>query len=666
MKKLKGNDTAGSAARVYWTDLEWEDFSGTFLVLYPERNTQDHDFRLKRDEFDTVQKRIISFDRQRPIHQDVLVKATKKTAPIFQRLLSEGNHISQAELALRDVSRWTEDEYVLIANRLHITRSDLNLLFADQPSGFSAEDFREALKALPASRRYDVESIDLLTSPLKKAYLRIREGSDEPTFTFATPDDELIVVGASEMAETAKGRRVTWKDDDLYKLAKVIHRRNPKADYISSQDLAALRAAEVFEAQSEALSIERRRTQNQISQGMVKLRTALLPQFAILKRDLLENNFSVLAQTAGKPVHVEAANNALPSTTENPKAVTMRRAPPLIATNGQQAKLSEKGATPHGYGREESSSNLSASTITEAALDIASKADSEGGASSNRFKSTTLEAMQLFAAPSDTPASQVSSSHGASEPTDIANKVSDAMLQAIRPLIEAVAAEFAKALAAAVVPQVAEILRREQLVSAPLPTPIATAASGSATPSRQAAVTAEPAFERAKDASEYPAPIEHDEEEDAHFPNGNIAVPQQDYLIDENLDEDPLDSLRLQDPNLHQSRNPAKTGHLRPTTSGRTPVGIVGVKHKHAEELESLYPDIAFTCVDNTSHEIMGALLRCVKVIGVEGYIPPLADGLLDKTLRGRYERVSGGLPKVKQQLATWIRSGIIPTPVHA
>lgn len=166
----------------------------------------------------------------------------------------------------------------------------------------------------------------------------------------------------------------------------------------------------------------------------------------------------------------------------------------------------------------------------------------------------------------------------------------------------------------------------------------------------------------------------HSVDENPNEVNGNISLPvisqaakmddhDQGHAGDDNVDDDaqPKYDPRRPDPALStitQSFMDARASK-KPFSHHQRPqfrIGIVGVKPDEGTSLEKLYPDVEFTYVNRGTQDIVSTLSKCQKVIGVDGFVNPLADGLLKQELASRYVSVSGGLPSIKRQIASWLR----------
>ena len=286
MSTKNNKDVDDKQTRIVWRPAEWLNFAVTFLQKYPNRSPFTENFRIRKEEFLEVQKTAISYDRHRAVHNDVLLKATV-------RLLKElDEHGFEALRSMSPTKGWTPDDYVAVANQLHVLRFDLHLLMSETPSGFTVQDLMDAQSALPPEKRLKIVDLKDFANPLKDAYQRIRAGNSGTTVTITGPDREHVTIQDEKSNALGATKQVRWADEDYCKLAKEIHRLYPAKNYLHATSFKSINAEDVNCAQRQVLDRDRRRTRVSIAQSMEKIRARLAVAFETLGRQIESGSVS--------------------------------------------------------------------------------------------------------------------------------------------------------------------------------------------------------------------------------------------------------------------------------------------------------------------------------------------------------------------------------------
>jgi hypothetical protein len=332
---------------IIWTPEDWTTFAKAFMKTFPDRDASDARFRVKRAEFDMIQKKIFTADKQRAIFSSVLDKATKRIKPIIEAL-KVGEPVAKASQLIRII--WTDADYRAVANKLHLMRPDLNLLFAETPSGFSIAEFDEAQTALPLEKRRPSLSSSYYPAKLKKAYKQIQEGNDATTITRIGAQSEFLTIPAEEQKEATKSTKIFWNEADWDKLAATIHQRNPHAQYLASETLIGLTADELTDAQRHGLSADRRRSPKAIYKSMTKNRAELIAAFSKLRTRLETEKTSVATTIEEKeektPQESVQAVATQATTAPNQPQATLQSQPAVAAQPATPVASSAPLATP--------------------------------------------------------------------------------------------------------------------------------------------------------------------------------------------------------------------------------------------------------------------------------------------------------------------------------
>lgn len=168
---------------VTWKDQDWVKFLMEFNRQYPDRNPLDEKFRLREQEFRTVQEAALS-DRKRPIHPSVLERATRKLKQISEEIGSiydigatvskqenpmQKTNITSATLAQKEAVsravttsgkiRWKQEEWISIALALHNAYPGQHVLDQTSLEFITPEDVFQAQADLDSERRRPLESI---------------------------------------------------------------------------------------------------------------------------------------------------------------------------------------------------------------------------------------------------------------------------------------------------------------------------------------------------------------------------------------------------------------------------------------------------------------------------------------------------------------------------
>jgi hypothetical protein len=611
----KSNEADDKQSRIVWRPDEWLNFAVTYLHKYPSHSPQEANFRVRKEEFLDVQKSAISYERQRPVHNDVLIKASSRLAKIVEERGVD------SLMSMAPFSAWTQDDYVAVANQLHVLRLDLNLLSSASPRGFTVQDLIHAQTALPPEKRVDIKDVSAYLAPLKEAYERIRRGNEGTTVTLAGPNHEHVVLKSEDVSALGESKLIRWTDQEIHTLAKEIHRRNPLKNYPHAVSFKSINAEEIICAQRETLTKDRRRNRDSIAQSMVKIRDRLAAAFNAMRM-------------------------------EQEKTVTGEE---LVGASGAA----------HSF------------------ADVSKGTPFEPTTSKPTRTAGELQALATEIRAEDVPQPAITSPISSAG----TNAAVEAILDAARPLItvmldqalQALAANLAPHLAQYLAPQVAEMLKKGALGSI-VGVPAAQTAqlsekslapslsNSQVSPSSVEATSHKNSANEHAEEEHAPGEVngnvasvvrDHDED-DLNDANGNVAFPSVASNHDSasyEPDFSHIDEIVLKSSNAHESRLlETRVLGTMIDRSGKAHLGIVGVKGKHVDELKSMFPDVHFFCVEKTSPEIMAELTKCDRVMGVEGYVNPIAHQLLGKMLKERYKTYSGGLAAVKAEIATWLR----------
>ena len=122
------------------------------------------------------------------------------------------------------------------------------------------------------------------------------------------------------------------------------------------------------------------------------------------------------------------------------------------------------------------------------------------------------------------------------------------------------------------------------------------------------------------------------------------------------VDEDgghPAEVQPLFDPKLPPSAN----SDFKPT------IGLVGSNIRELDDLQLLYPQLRLTVVAPDAVRSADVFRQCQRIIGLREDVAQPVDELLRRLLRNRYIRIAGGIPRVREQLNSWLHN---PNSINA
>jgi hypothetical protein len=134
-----------------------------------------------------------------------------------------------------------------------------------------------------------------------------------------------------------------------------------------------------------------------------------------------------------------------------------------------------------------------------------------------------------------------------------------------------------------------------------------------------------------------------------------IDMPER-ALVNDGADDDsnhPAEVQPLFDPKLPPSAN----SDFKPT------IGLVGSNQRELDDLQLLYPQLRLTVVAPDAVRSADVFRQCQRIIGLREDIAQPVDELLRRLLRNRYIRIAGGIPRVREQLNSWLHN---PNSINA
>jgi outer membrane biosynthesis protein TonB len=115
----------------------------------------------------------------------------------------------------------------------------------------------------------------------------------------------------------------------------------------------------------------------------------------------------------------------------------------------------------------------------------------------------------------------------------------------------------------------------------------------------------------------------------------------------------PAEVQPLFDPKLPPSAN----SDFKPT------IGLVGSNLRELDDLQLLYPQLRLTVVAPDAVRSADVFRQCQRIIGLREDVAQPVDDLLRRLLRNRYIRIAGGIPRVREQLNSWLHN---PNSINA
>jgi len=134
-----------------------------------------------------------------------------------------------------------------------------------------------------------------------------------------------------------------------------------------------------------------------------------------------------------------------------------------------------------------------------------------------------------------------------------------------------------------------------------------------------------------------------------------IDAPDRSLAVD-GVDDDsnhPAEVQPLFDPKLPPSAN----SDFKPT------IGLVGTNLRELDDLQLLYPQLRLTVVAPDAVRSADVFRQCQRIIGLREDVSQPVDELLRRLLRNRYIRIAGGIPRVREQLNSWLHN---PNSINA
>jgi hypothetical protein len=127
-------------------------------------------------------------------------------------------------------------------------------------------------------------------------------------------------------------------------------------------------------------------------------------------------------------------------------------------------------------------------------------------------------------------------------------------------------------------------------------------------------------------------------------------------LSTDSADDDsnhPAEVQPLFDPKLPPSAN----SDFKPT------ICLVGSNQRELDDLQLLYPQLRLTVVAPDAVRSADVFRQCQRIIGLREDVAQPVDELLRRLLRNRYIRIAGGIPRVREQLNSWLHN---PNSINA
>ena len=228
--------------------------------------------------------------------------------------------------------------------------------------------------------------------------------------------------------------------------------------------------------------------------------------------------------------------------------------------------------------------------------------------------------------------------------------VSASFLEVARPFIAMVCEEMALALVKALATKGGEQQFGNMMQKAMAQFAPPSGASGSPRPERQG----QPRHERSPQPQPQSQPQSQPQPQPQSF-NSAIDTPERTLGAD-GVDEDgnhPAEVQPLFDPKLPPSAN----SDFKPT------IGLVGSNQRELDDLQLLYPQLRLTVVTPDAVRSADVFRQCQRIIGLREDIAQPVDELLRRLLRNRYIRIAGGIPRVREQLNSWLHN---PNSINA
>ncbi len=230
----------------------------------------------------------------------------------------------------------------------------------------------------------------------------------------------------------------------------------------------------------------------------------------------------------------------------------------------------------------------------------------------------------------------------ASQTQSASAQASAGFLEAARPFVAMVCEEMALALVKALAgkggeQQFGNMMQKALAQFAP--------AQGNATSSRPERQN-QPRHERMPQQQPQPQPQSF----------GGAVDTSERAIAPDAVDEDgnhPAEVQPLFDPKLPPSAN----SDFKPT------IGLVGSNIRELDDLQLLYPQLRLTVVAPEAVRSADVFGQCQRIIGLREDVAQPVDELLRRLLRNRYIRIAGGIPRVREQLNSWLHN---PNSINA
>ena len=232
------------------------------------------------------------------------------------------------------------------------------------------------------------------------------------------------------------------------------------------------------------------------------------------------------------------------------------------------------------------------------------------------------------------------------QPTLPAAQASAGFIEVARPFVAMVCEEMALALVKVLSAKGGEQQFGNMIQKAMAQLAAAPGNGGAGRPERQN----QPRHERG------PQPQQQPQLQPQPQPFSNAVDTPDRALSMDGVDDDgnhPAEVQPLFDPKLPPSAN----SDFKPT------IGLVGSNMRELDDLQLLYPQLRLTVVAPDAVRSADVFRQCQRIIGLREDVAQPVDELLRRLLRNRYIRIAGGIPRVREQLNSWLHN---PNSINA
>jgi hypothetical protein len=456
-----------------------------------------------------------------------------------------------------------------------------------------------------------------------------------------------------KIEKSASPKVIKWTEEEWASVANHLFGQKG-AVLLSSPRLEEIRAKDVFLAQ-EALPEDRHRKLISIAQGFQGI------------RDRLSTIFQGMSQ----------AQQGLPASTPAPAA--QAAAPAVDAADaGDDAGVSEapSGNDRKNHAREKKTHTQQAPESNEAAPQAVAQAipAADAPAAPVAEPAATAQPQPAAAAPTSADNAQPEPAPRRQEPANgtqqgrerhkdrmnearpqaqfqppapMAAPASASFMEVARPFVAMVCEEMALALVKVFTSKGGEQQFGNMMQKAMAQFAPAAGNAGTPRPERQN----QPRHERAPQPQQQP-PLSQPPSQSF---NSAIDAPERTQSVDGADDEGnhPAEVQPLFDPKLPPSAN----SDFKPT------IGLVGSNLRELDDLQLLYPQLRLTVVAPDAVRSADVFRQCQRIIGLREDVAQPVDDLLRRLLRNRYIRIAGGIPRVREQLNSWLHN---PNSINA